>query len=323
MRPSIRTLLAASLVIAALPTVFSACAQTGSAARTAPAPASVPIPAAGADKAVHLPGLHNVVTYADGMVGGGVPEGEAGFATLAAMGIQTVVSVDGAAPDLELAHKYGLHYVHLPIGYDGVSSTRATELAQVVHSAKGPIYLHCHHGKHRSAAALGSALVLAGKSTPEAAMARMKVSGTAADYKGLWAAVRSAKPCEPAALVADLARFPESQQVTGMVELMVEVDHVFDQVKAAQASKWAAPKDHPDLVPPKETKRLHALFAALQDDPDSKKLDTNYQQLLVAAIDRTRKLDEAVRAGNAAAADELFAAIGKSCKECHQTYRDQ
>jgi len=38
------------------------------------------------------------------------------------------------------------------------------------------------------------ALVLAGKLTPEQAMDRMKVSGTAKEYTGLWAAVQNARP---------------------------------------------------------------------------------------------------------------------------------
>ena len=73
--------------------------------------------------------------------------------------MQTVISVDGAKPDLEAARKHGLRYVHLPHGYDGVPAPRGDELAIALRTLEGPIYVHCHHGKHRSPAAAGVAWV--------------------------------------------------------------------------------------------------------------------------------------------------------------------
>src|SRR4051812_38582828 len=78
-------------------------------------------PSRAATQPANYQGLHNVVTYADGLYCGSVPEGKAGFATLAAIGIKTIISVDGATPEVELASKFGLRYVHLPVGYDGIS----------------------------------------------------------------------------------------------------------------------------------------------------------------------------------------------------------
>ena len=46
------------------------------------------------------PGLHNVVAYHDGYYSGSVPEGAEGFDALAGMGIKTIISVDGAEPDV-------------------------------------------------------------------------------------------------------------------------------------------------------------------------------------------------------------------------------
>ncbi|HEX6813982.1 MAG TPA: hypothetical protein VF384_20330 [Planctomycetota bacterium] len=109
-------------------------------------------PAADAKKATDLPGLHNVVVYAPHMISGGQPEGAEGLETLAAMGIKTIISVDGAKPDVEGARRLGMRYVHLPISYDTVTPERQAQLAQAVSSCEGPIYMRCHHGKHRSAA---------------------------------------------------------------------------------------------------------------------------------------------------------------------------
>ena len=317
MIPSSRTL--ASLLLFGL-AVFPAC-QSG--AGKAPAVAvTVPAPAADAPKAVTLAGLHNVVTYAPNLVCGGVPEGEEGLHTLAAMGIKTVVSVDGAVPDVATAEKLGMHYIHLPISYNGITPERQQELAQAIANVDGPVYMHCHHGKHRSASALGSALVLAGKLTPAQAEARMKVSGTADNYQGLWKAVRDAKPLAADALRADVTKFPSIAKVSGMVAIMSEIDSVFENVVAAQKAGWAPSKDHPDLVPQKETKRLHALFTQLDGDAESKSHPTDYQTMLQKDIGIASALDAAVAAGDKAAADAQFTLIQKGCKECHKGYRD-
>jgi protein tyrosine phosphatase (PTP) superfamily phosphohydrolase (DUF442 family)/cytochrome c556 len=290
-----------------------------------PRPVEVRIaaPDAGAAKATDLPGLHNVVAYCEHAHSGGVPEGEEGLRTLAAMGIKTIISVDGAAPDVATAESLGMRYVHLPIGYDTVKPERQRELAQAIASLPGPVYMHCHHGKHRSAAALASALVLTGELNPQQAQERMAVSGTAKDYLGLWQAVRSAKPLPAGQLEADPASFPSKTTVTGLVATMVAIDDVFDLVKQAQQAGWKAPADHPDLVASKETARLARLFEALPDDAESKVHPDDYQQKLAAAITMAAALDAALQANDGAAADKQLKALTKSCKECHVVYRDK
>ena len=276
-----------------------------------------------ATEAVQMPGLHNVVTYGPDIVCGGVPEGREGLETLRAMGIKTIVSVDGQKPDAKTAEALGMRYVHLPISYDTVTPERQKELAQVLVNADQPIYMHCHHGKHRSAAALGSAVVLAGKMTPEQACERMSVSGTSPSYTGLWAAVREAKPLPANELQADISRFPSIAQVSGMVETMAEIDLVFSLVDQARDAGWRAPDDHPDLVPTKETKRLADLMAHLRDDPESQQLPADYQEMLNEAIDQTTELDRLVRAGKSAEAAKLLDAIRAGCKACHKEYRNK
>ncbi len=300
--------------------LLAGCQQT--ATTTPTAVERIAAPPTSADKSVSLPGLHNVVTYAPEIVCGGVPEGEEGLHTLAAMGIKTIISVDGATPDVDGAERLGMRYVHLPISYDTVPEKRQQELAQALVSLPGPVYMHCHHGQHRSAAALGSAVVLAGRLTPERALERMAVSGTAKEYTGLWKAVREARPLDASQLHADPSSFPKISQVRGMVATMSEIDLAFDLVKQAKKAGWKAPKDHPDLFAPKETKRLALLFANLQSDADSKQLPTDYQTRLQHAIETTKALDTAVQANDLVTASELMEQIGKGCKQCHQTYRD-
>ena len=128
--------------------------------------AAAPPVAAATDAPRDLPGLHNVVDFrgqgADGFYSGSVPEGDAGFDALVGLGVKTVISVDGALPDLARAKARGLRYVHLPIGYDGFDDARKAELVRAVRDLPRPIYLHCHHGKHRSAGAAATIAVSLG-----------------------------------------------------------------------------------------------------------------------------------------------------------------
>ncbi|HEX6810269.1 MAG TPA: hypothetical protein VF384_01485 [Planctomycetota bacterium] len=301
--------------------ILSACQQTPGPAVRLDVSIAAPTPSAG--QPVHFEGLHNVVTYTEDLVCGGVPEGEAGLRALAAMGIRTIVSVDGASPMVEAAASHGMRYVHLPISYDGVTPEQQLRLAQAVHSLPRPIYVHCHHGKHRSGSALGCAAVLGGDMTPEEAMSRMAVSGTAKEYGGLWQAVREGKALDDALLRADPASFPSVSKVSGLVATMAEIDRVFDYVKQTQKAGWSAPADHPDLVARKETQRLHVLFSQLPDDADSRQLPGEYQTLLREAVANAKALDAAVQANDIAAANRLFAVATASCKTCHKTWRDR
>ena len=77
------------------------------------------------------------------------------------------------------------------------------------------------------------------------------------------------------------------------------------------------------VVPANETRRLHALFAGLRDEPESRKLPADYQDKLRAAIAETDALDAAVRSGDVAEAGRRFGAVKASCKACHKDYRDR
>jgi len=129
------------------------------------------------------PGINNAVAFHDGFVSGSFPKGDAGFDTLAAMGVKTIISVDGAVPDVQRSSARGIRYIHLPIGYQSFDDKRRLVFVRATRDAlrSGSVYIHCHHGKHRSAAAAAAVAVSLGWSTPEAMIGRMKVSGTATD----------------------------------------------------------------------------------------------------------------------------------------------
>src|SRR6185369_1160846 len=59
---------------------------------------------------IHRHGLDNAHRLTDRVLSGAQPEGEAAFRELADLGVKTVISVDGARPDVASAHKFGLRY---------------------------------------------------------------------------------------------------------------------------------------------------------------------------------------------------------------------
>src|SRR5690606_5918477 len=132
----------------------------------------------------HLP---NAVQVHSRVISGGSPHGEEGYRELAELGVKTVISVDGATPDIETANRYGLRYVHLPHGYDGIPRERVEQLAKAVKELEGPIYIHCHHGKHRSPAAASVACIGAGLIDQQCAQQVLSVVGTGKNYRRLLA----------------------------------------------------------------------------------------------------------------------------------------
>jgi len=274
-----------------------------------------------------LPGLHNVVAYHDNFLSGSAPEGDAGFDSLSALGVKTVISVDGAAPEVDRASARHLRYIHLPIGYNGFDDARRLELARAVRDAAraGLVYIHCHHGKHRSAGAAAAVAVALGWLTPDAATARMRVSGTGENYTGLYRCVAVAKPIDAKALDAVEADFPTVNQPQGWVKTMVEVDAVFDRLKAIESAGWTTPKDHPDLVPVAEAGRLADLFRMLDTPGSSNARPTACIDLLRGAQRHAQTLEDLLSATPKASNEALgrqVQAVAESCKACHGRFRD-
>src|SRR5688572_4281321 len=118
--------------------------------------AGEPEPPSTKPQPVELSGLHNVFKIDDRLYSGSSPDSDASFAELARLGVKVIISVDGSKPFVDLARKHGMRYVHLPIGYDGLPQQRIAELIKAAEGAPGPIYIHCHHGKHRGPAAVAA-----------------------------------------------------------------------------------------------------------------------------------------------------------------------
>lgn len=277
-----------------------------------------------ADTPADLPGLPNVVAYAEGLYSGGAPEGDEGFDTLTAIGVRTVISVDGAQPEVDKARKHGLRYVHLPIGYNGMGHERTLEIARAVRDLPGPTYIHCHHGKHRSAGATGAAAVTLGFLTNDQAARRMKVSGTSPSYPGLFRCVAVASVASNQELLAANDAFPEHWHTTGLVQSMVEIDEIVDHLKAIRAAGWQTPAQHPDLVPAAEAGQLSDLFRNLIHDKQCVAKPGEFRDWLLAASHEAETLENELIKDEPSSQklDGAWGRLQTSCTDCHAKYRD-
>ena len=277
--------------------------------------------------ATHLP---NAIRVHERVISGGLPAGDAAFAELRALGVTTIISVDGARPDVDAAKRHRLRYVHLPHGYDGVGQDRARDLAKAIHEFEGPVYIHCHHGKHRSPAAASVACVGAGLISRDQRMAVLRVAGTSPNYRGLFESAREAKRFEAKLLEELQVEFPEIATVPPLAEAMVAIERTHDQLRQIAAAGWRTPADHPDLDPPHEALMLREHFTELLRTDQMQEQPAEYVELVHDSEQAARELEDSLRewltsqSSGAPPGDIATAAdrISANCVTCHQTYRD-
>jgi protein tyrosine phosphatase (PTP) superfamily phosphohydrolase (DUF442 family) len=264
------------------------------------------------------PGLHNLLRVSERIYSGGEPEGDAGFASLARLGVRTVVSVDGARPDVEAARRHGLSYVHIPIGYDGISERAGAALARVVRERAGPIYVHCHHGQHRGPAAAAVACIASGAADAQAARNILERAGTGREYAGLWRDVEGYEPPPPGAALPELA---EVAVVQSLAAAMARIDRSHDRLRLCRDAAWSVPVDHPDVVPAREALQMEeGLREALRNLSADR--DETFRKWLAESGAAARVVKDALNAGDREAAGRHFLRLEDSCKQCHRRYRN-
>lgn len=305
--------------------VFVGCKGSGDNASSA-APATptatapkIPPPAAHDE---HV--LHNIHKIDDTLISGAAPEGDAAFDELRAMGVKTIISVDGATPDVARAEARGIRYVHIPITYAEVSDEQRLHLARAVRDLPGPVFIHCHHGKHRSPAATAAVAITLNRITPEQGTAFLKTAGTAPNYTGLYSCVAAATPVASSTLDGVPADYPAISRPDGIVAAMVEIDVAFEQLGEIRAAGWKPPTHHPDLVPAAEAGRLVDLLRVSHNDPRMAPHGDAFVKMLDKAVGIASAMEEAIVA-NAPEADldGHYKLVQASCKECHAAYRDK
>jgi protein tyrosine phosphatase (PTP) superfamily phosphohydrolase (DUF442 family) len=279
---------------------------------------------------LELPGLHNVYELSDNIISGAEPEGEQALADIAAMGVKTILSVDGKAPDVETAARYGMRYVHVPIQYKGITTDELLSISKTFREAEGPFYVHCFHGKHRgpAAAAVGR-LVLDGASREQAIGEMCQWAGTSPKYEGLYKTVASGD-IPPAARTAALdIPLPAQAPLDGVAGFMVLASRPFDALKEMADTGWQVPANHPDLDPVNEAAILAGIFQRSTTLGDLHARPDEFQQWMADSIPRSLALHEALKSARAADSPEAWAAattayqaVSNTCNACHEAYRD-
>jgi len=269
-------------------------------------------------------GLHNVFRVSDRIYSGSSPDGVAGFAAIQQLGVKTVISVDGAKPDVDAARRHGLRYVHLPFSYDSIPRDRVLDLVKAATDLPGPIYVHCHHGKHRGPAAVAAIQLCTDPAwDADRAEAWFRMAGTDPRYTGLTALARSIVRPTPEELARVPGDFPAVAPVADLACLMVEVDRRWDHLKLAKAASWSAPPDHPDIDPAHEALQLLELFREATRLISVKHRGPAFATLLAEAESAATALEAGLRVKDGVRVTAAFARSATACATCHEQHRDK
>jgi hypothetical protein len=281
-------------------------------------------------KAIAAPGLHNVFSLGTNLFSGSSPASDDAFKALSRLGVKTILSVDGARPDVENARKHGLRYVHLPHGYDGISSAVQHQLINAAKSLPGPIYIHCHHGKHRGPAAAAIVCMANDGWNLRQAEQWLVAAGTATNYTGLYDSVRSFSPSAFTPLRYVPLDLPEAATLSKLVDSMVAIDERWEHLRAVQSAGYRAPRAHPDLQPANEALILKEHFRETARLTESAERGSNFVQMLnVAELEAgtaealLRRLSANSPSNLTAQLDSSFSVLAASCVSCHKQYRDR
>jgi protein tyrosine phosphatase (PTP) superfamily phosphohydrolase (DUF442 family) len=274
--------------------------------------------------------IENLYRLSPRLYSGAQPEGEAGFAELKRLGIKTVISVDGATPDVEAARRQGLRYVHLPIGYDGISAAQGLRMIKAVHDLPGPVFVHCHHGKHRGPAAAALCAVAGEGWSREQATSWMRDAGTSPDYRGLYRSVESLRLPTSRELDDAPADFPETAPVSTLVETMVQVDKQWDRLKECREAGFVPIPNDDGISAAQAALQLTEQFREMARSPAAIAKGPDYVAAAKDAERAAANLESALKKLTAAGekptrepAVVAYRTVAQSCTTCHKKFRDE
>ena len=269
----------------------------------------------------NAPGLHNVFRLGDNVYSGSAPDDEIGFASLSRLGVKTVISVDAATPDLELAHQFGLRYVHLPISYSSIPRETIVKLVRTARTLPGPIYLHCHHGHHRGPAAAVALWRCLDKSvTADQAHAALRTIGAGERFTGLYASVRELVRPKAAELDADRSELLQVSTVRPLAKTMAEIDRMWDRATADATDATAVSMQLTIAFDLAEHFRDAAGLPDVTDDELRKGLNETADEL-----DRfAETIKSAMRDRSAPdhARTSAITRVSAKCNACHAQFRE-
>lgn len=240
---------------------------------------------------------------AAGVYVGGAPD-ERLWAELEARGVKTVVGVEGVPPVAPTDLGSGVRLVHIPIGYDGVDPRAAGQLTRVAREAERPLYVYCHHGRHRGPAAAAIVCRAAGLLDESGAVDLLRQANTDPKYAGLW---RDVAAYQPPPTDADLPELTSASPTSPLRLAMCQLDRAWETVDSAETrdesrAAWV-------LVVESLIESRRAAEGGNADLVDR----------LQRALESAEDLEESDSDPDSRARLERF---GQRCHDCHATHRD-
>lgn len=278
---------------------------------------------------IEVEGIENVWRISENLISGGDPGEMRGLRRLRDLGVRSIVSVDGSAPRVEIARELGIRYVHIPVGYDGIHEDAKRQLTRCTRELPKPIYVHCHHGKHRGPAAAAMMARADLGWTADEALAYMKRAGTSTDYPGLFDSVKAFEKAASMEASGKEPPLPERVQVADMVEMMVKIDERFDRLKAWQKSKQglsgaADAEAIQEAIQLRELVRESARLPECRDEPpEFSKTFVALEHDLTDWIVEMKSIEETDKSKRTERLTALIKRAAGRCVYCHRSYRDR
>jgi len=278
------------------------------------------------DTPLAFDGLTQVVAYAPWLFSGSKPTEEHGFKSLRKMDVQTIVCVDGVAPHIKTPEQFGMRTIHIPLKYGKPTTKQIVDLATAVKIGKrrGNTYIHCHHGKHRSAAAAAIALIALDLSTAQKMTKRMHVSKTSTHYEGLWVAVHSVVPIDESACLLNENSLTSKVYPMGLTAQMIAIDEALDNLERMEMYNLEVPEDHPDLHGAAEAGILSEAFRQLGKSEAMGQYPIDFSERLTQAWSTANELEKELLSSSPSAITlaNSMRALEQSCTTCHRAYRN-
>lgn len=278
---------------------------------------------------IETPALHRVYPLSEQIISGAEPTSELALKEIAGMGVRTILSVDGKAPDGEAAAKYGLRYVHVPIRYNGITEEEQLAIAKTFRELDGPFYVHCYHGQHRGPAAAAIGRVLLDGASREQAVAEMaQWCGTSEKYEGLYGTIAFGDLPTVRETEAFAFDFPTAHRFEGTRAAMVEAARAWDIVEHQSRNDWQPDPSHPDANARNEAQKLAEVFSQMASFTGADQEPEDFRTWLREAQDQATSLRDTLdrlHGGDASAAAEAVTqvkALKASCSACHRAYRN-
>ncbi|MCA8999385.1 MAG: tyrosine-protein phosphatase [Planctomycetaceae bacterium] len=259
-------------------------------------------------QSVEIGNLHNGFRIGQNLYSGSGPESEEDYEALRDLGVRTIVSVDGAVPNVEMARKLGMRYVHIPLKYSDVSGSNTRQLASVFTQCEKPIYVHCHHGKHRGPTAAAIIARQAGLLSQQQAVQFLKHAGTGANYEGLWQCVRQYEPLPK----LDDFNLPEMVSPEALQKSMVQMADHFHTLQVLL-------KQDDDQLDSKTFQEAATLL--LEDFRESARLADVQEEIQALLSDAASELELLLKDHSVPQQRLRMQLIGSRCVDCHQQHR--